>query len=161
MCNEDSACFTQLDVAFRTHTSWGYYNNLTKQEPPADWGIANAEDLFFARRMARGIGIAVDPLSEDQQYVLDGLQGRSEWKGERWVRLSAEFPETVDFVGFFLNEQGVDVAYQEPFYVSYEETWTQRGIMTRPGDSWRAKIHLSDGGIQERSATVERRHQEG
>ena len=62
LCNEDSPCFTRLDVAFDTRTSWGYYNTHTKQEPPGQWGIANAEDLFFARRMAKGLGIPADDL---------------------------------------------------------------------------------------------------
>jgi hypothetical protein len=155
VCNEDSPCFTQLDVAFHTHTSWGYYNNLTKQEPPAAWGIANAEDLFFARRMARGVGIPIQPLDEDKQYVLDGLQGRWEWRGQRWVRLTAEFPERINLVEFFLNGNLIDVAYQEPFYVNYEQTWIQKGILTRPGDQWRAEIHLADGRVLVRNATVE------
>ena len=155
VCNEDSPCFTQLDVAYHTHTSWGYYNNLTKQEPPAAWGIANAEDLFFARRMARGIGISVESFDEDEQYVLDGLKGRWEWKGQRWVRLTAEFPEKVDQVEFFLNGDPIDVAYEEPFYVNYEQTWIQKGIPTRPGDKWRAEIHLVDGRVLVRNATVE------
>src|SRR5690606_8329715 len=37
VCNEDSPCIGQLEVAYRNYASWGYYNNLTKQEPPADW----------------------------------------------------------------------------------------------------------------------------
>jgi hypothetical protein len=155
VCNEDSPCFTQLDVAYRTHTSWGYYNSLTKQEPPAAWGIANAEDLFFARRMARGIGIPVEALDEDKQYVFDGLQGRWQWRGQRWVRLTAEFPEKINLVEFFLNGNLIDIAYQEPFYVSYEQTWIQKGILTRPGDQWRAEIRLSDGRVLERNAKVE------
>jgi hypothetical protein len=36
VCNEDSPCVSQLSVAFDTQTSWGYYNNLTKQEPPTN-----------------------------------------------------------------------------------------------------------------------------
>ena len=155
VCNEDSPCFTQLDVAYHTHTSWGYYNNLTKQEPPAAWGIANAEDLFFARRMARGIGIPVEPLEEDKQYILDGLQGRWEWMGQRWVRLTAEFPERINLVEFFLNGNLIDTAYQEPFYVNYEQTWIQKGVSTRPGDQWRAAVHLADGRVLVREEKVE------
>jgi len=155
VCNEDSPCFSQLDVAYRTHTSWGYYNNLTKQEPPAAWGIANPEDLFFARRMARGIGIPVEPLHEDEQYVLDGLQGRWEWMGQRWVRLTAEFPEKINQVEFFLNGNFIDTAYQEPFYVNYEQTWIQKGVSTKRGDQWSAEIHLGDGQVLDRHEKVE------
>ena len=32
VCNEDSQAVGQLEVAYNTRTSWGYYNNMTKQE---------------------------------------------------------------------------------------------------------------------------------
>jgi len=152
VCNEDSPCFTQLDVAFETRTSWGYYNNHTKQEPPAAWGVANAEDLFFARRMARGLGIPVEELPEEQRYVLLGLNDRWEWKGERWIRLAAELPETVRSVEFFCNDRRVDVAWEEPFYVNHDNTWIQKGAPTRAGDRWKAVVHLADGRLLERFA---------
>jgi hypothetical protein len=152
VCNEDSPCFTQLDVAFETRTSWGYYNNHTKQEPPAAWGIANAEDLFFARRMARGLGIPVAELPEKDRYVLLGLNDRWEWQGERWIRLAAEEPETVRMVEFFRNDRRVDVAWEEPFYVNHDTTWIQGGTPTAAGDRWKAVAHLADGRVLERSA---------
>ncbi len=154
LCNEDSPCFTQLDVAFRMGTSWGYYNNLTKQEPPAAWGIANAEDRFFARRMARGLGIPVEALAEEDRYVLDGLSDRWTVGGKRWVRLTAELPETVDYVEFSCNGVPVDVAYEEPFYVNYRSTWIQDGVDTRAGDRWKAVLHLNDGRVIERAAVT-------
>jgi hypothetical protein len=154
VCNEDSPLFTQLEVAFDTGTSWGYYNNLSKQEPPVNWGIANAEDLFFARRMAQGLGIAVPELSEEERYVLDGVTGPYEFKGERWIRLSAEYPESINRVEFFLNGVPADRAYQEPYFVNYVDTWTQTGSRTVKGDTWKALIHLGDGRILERTAEV-------
>ena len=154
VCNEDSPCYTQLDVAFDTQTSWGYYNNLSKQEPPVRWGIANAEDLFYARRMAKGLGIKVPALSEEEQYVLDGVNGPYELNGERWIRLTAEYPESIKYVDFFLNGEQVDRAYQEPFFVNYVETWIQTGFRTKKGDKWRAIIQLGDGRILERIAEV-------
>jgi hypothetical protein len=155
VCNEDSPCFTQLNVAFDTQTSWGYYNNLSKQEPPAYWGVFTAEDLFFARRMARGLGIPVEKIVEDQQFVLDGVTGPYELEGKRWIRLSAEYPECVEFVDFFLNDRLVERAYEEPFYINYEETWIQGGFKTKFGDKWKAIIHLKDNRIIERTADVE------
>lgn len=152
VCNEDSPCFTNLDVAFDTDTSWGYYNNLSKQEPPVRWGIANAEDLFFARRMARGLGIKVPDLSEEEQYVLDGVTGPYELNGERWIRLTAEYPETINYVDFFQNGVKVDRAYQEPFFVNYVDTWTQTGSKTKKGDNWKAVVRLGNGKTLERSA---------
>ena len=154
VCNECSPCFTNLDVAFDTETSWGYYNNMSKQEPPVDWGIANAEDLFFARRMARGVGIKVPDLTEEEQYVLDGVTGRFESNGERWIRLTAEYPETINYVDFFLNGERVDRTYQEPFFINYVDTWTQTGIKTKKGDKWKAIIYLGDGRTLERTAEV-------
>ncbi|MFI3257191.1 MAG: hypothetical protein R3Y36_02710, partial [Spirochaetales bacterium] len=47
ICNEDSSSIGQLKVSQNTHTSWGYYNNMTKQEPPADWSITKGEDFFL------------------------------------------------------------------------------------------------------------------
>ena len=45
VCNEDSQAIGQLQVAFQTGVSWGYYNNMTKQEPPTDWSITPGEDM--------------------------------------------------------------------------------------------------------------------
>ncbi len=51
VCNEDSPLYDQLTVSYHTHTSWGYYNDFTKQEPPAFWNIRKGEDEFFAKRL--------------------------------------------------------------------------------------------------------------
>jgi hypothetical protein len=155
VCNEDSQLVSMLDVAFDTGTSWGYYNNITKQEPPTFWGLTNAEDKFFARRMARGLGIPVSPIPEEEQYVLEGLSGPWQQSGERWIRLVAENPITVNFVEFFMNGVLVDRAYQEPFLVNYRTTWLQKGYKTQKGDKWRAVINLVDGGTLERNVEVE------
>lgn len=104
--------------------------------------------------MARGLGIPVDSISEEDQYVLDGLNDRWSWEGRRWVRLSAEFPETVNSVEFYRNGNLVDLAFGEPFYVNYEQTWIQRGTPTAAGDVWKAVVHLVDGRTLEREATV-------
>ncbi|HAA78670.1 TPA: hypothetical protein DCE37_26530, partial [Candidatus Latescibacteria bacterium] len=32
VCNEDSPAIGNMGVAYKTATSWGYYNNMTKQE---------------------------------------------------------------------------------------------------------------------------------
>jgi hypothetical protein len=155
VCNEDSPMFSQLDVAFDTGTSWGYYNNMTKQEPPVLWGIANAEDKFFARRMARGLGIPVTPLSEEEQYALEGVKGPWDYQGERWIRLVAEYPEKVSSVEFFLNGVPVEKVYSEPFFINYISTWLQKGYKTQKGDKWRAVIYLADGRVLERDTEAE------
>jgi len=53
LCNEDSHAIGQLAVTYNTGVSWGYYNNMTKQEPPADWSVLPGEDTYFAYRMAK------------------------------------------------------------------------------------------------------------
>ncbi len=55
VCNEDSPCCTRVDVALDTGTSWGYYNNYTKQIPPADYGVTPGEDLFLPGRRPRRV----------------------------------------------------------------------------------------------------------
>ena len=155
VCNEDSPLISQLDVAFDTYTSWGYYNNLAKQEPPVDWGFAGAEDMFFARRMARGLGIDIPCISSDQAYVLEGVQGRFMDSGKRWIRLASENPETIRRVVFLVNDRMIDLAYQEPFFVDYKETWIQGGTFLMPGDVVKAVVHLMNGKILERVAIAD------
>lgn len=57
VCNEDSQALAEMQVALDQGVSWGYYNNMTKQEPPVDWGITRGEDQFFAVRLAESFGI--------------------------------------------------------------------------------------------------------
>lgn len=47
VCNEDSQSLTQMQVALDQSVSWGYYNNLSKQEPPVDWNILPEKMLFL------------------------------------------------------------------------------------------------------------------
>lgn len=145
VCNEDSPCASRLDVAFDSKTSWGYYNNLTKQEPPARWGVLPGEDLFFARRMARGLGIPVEPLDESEQYLFLGFEPEITFGGKRWLRVAAERPETIARVEFHRNGDMIDAAYEEPFFLLGENTWMQQGVETQRGDRWEAKVDLVDG----------------
>ena len=80
-----------------------------------------------------------------KQYVLDGLQGRWEWMGQRWVRLTANCPRRINLVEFFLNGNLIDIAYQEPFYVNYERTWIQKRHIERQGINGGRKFLLADG----------------
>jgi len=155
VCNEDSPCIGMLDVAFHTGTSWGYYNNLTKQEPPADWGVTPGEDHYFARRMAAGIGIELPPVPEEEQYYLQGFEPHVTLDNKRWIRLASLNPETIDYVEFFRNGELVDIAYNEPFMILNDTTWIQEGWVMGPDDKeWRAVIHLAGGGIVERTVEV-------
>jgi hypothetical protein len=155
VCNEDSPCIGNLSVAFADSVSWGYYNNLTKQEPPADWGVTRGEDLFFARRMARGVGIRVPELAAEDRYVFQGFEPDVTYDGKRWLRVSSEAPESIDFVEFFHGGRLVDVAYDEPFFLNYQTTWIAGPVEVASGRGlWTARIHLRTGGSVERTGEI-------
>ncbi len=146
VCNEDSPCIGMLDVAFRTRSSWGYYNNLSKQEPPADWGITPGEDFFFARRMAEGIGIELALIEEKDMYVLQGFEPYMTIEQKRWIRLASMYPESINLVEFYRNGELVDTAFNEPFMVNNETTWIQKAnLITDQDKEWKAIIYLKDG----------------
>lgn len=153
LCNEDSSAIGQLQVAFDTHTSWGYYNNISKQEPPADWSVNPGEDHFFAHRMARGIGIAVAEIPEPGQYLLQGVELAA--RGIYWLRVAALYPEKVDRVDFYLNGTKVQTCYDEPFMLNfctnfYQLPWHRKA----PKEHWSAVISLRDGSSIERTLTM-------
>ncbi|MBV7334930.1 hypothetical protein KFU94_43160 [Chloroflexi bacterium TSY] len=150
VCNEDSHAIGQLAVAYKTCTSWGYYNNMTKQEPPADWSITKGEDTFFAHRMAQGIGIEVPSLPIEDQYYLQGLEPQMTDGGQRWLRLASLYPETIDSVDFYRNGSLYYTAYDEPFSINYISNWRHGGIDAVDDDRWRAVIYLRDGGTIEK-----------
>lgn len=154
VCNEDSQAIGQLNVAYQTHTSWGYYNNMTKQEPPADWSITTGEDRFFAHRMARGLGIPVEPIPAAEHYYLQGLEPAWSANGQRWLRLASLEPESIDHVVFYRNGEPYYIAYDEPFAVHFISNWRQGGVTAVPGDLWRAVIQLRNGAAIERSGTA-------
>ena len=148
VCNEDSQAIGQMEVTYKTRTSWGYYNNMTKQEPPADWGITQGEDLFFARRMAQGIGIDLPDLPADEQFYLQGLEAENTDNGQRWIRLASLYPESINFVEFYRDGELYYIAYDEPFSVHYESNWRQGGVDIRSAnEQWTATIHLRNGDV--------------
>lgn len=149
VCNEDSPCVSQLSVAFDTQTSWGYYNNLTKQEPPTNWGITPGEDAFFARRMAEGVGIALPALARDEQFYLQGFEEHIVLDGRRWVRLASLYPENIDYVEFFCDSQPVERAYCDPFMMRNVTTWIQEPVAVGPAEEWEAIVHLAGGEVVE------------
>jgi len=152
--NEDSHALGQMDVTYKTQTSWGYYNNMTKQEPPANWGVMPGEDHFFAIRMAQGIGIEVDDPPEAEQLVLMGVEPNMAYDGLRYIRLASLYPESINFVEFFRNNELYYISYDEPFPIHYLSNWRQGGVESRPGDVWKAVIYLHDGRVLEREETV-------
>lgn len=155
VCNEDSQAIGQLEVAYKTRTSWGYYNNMTKQEPPADWSVTKGEDLFFAMRMAQGIGISVPNLPFEEQYYLQGLEPDWQDNGERWLRLASLYPESINYVDFYRNGKLFYTSYDEPFTINFVSNWRQGSVKMKPDDKeWKAVIHLRDGEILEKVVTL-------
>ena len=153
--NEDSQAIGQMAVTYQTGTSWGYYNNMTKQEPPTDWSVTAGEDTFFAYRMAEGIGIDLPPIPDEAQYHLHGFEPHLSDNGQRWIRLASLYPERIDFVEHYRNSELYYVSYDEPFSVHYVSNWRQHGVTIRPDDkAWQAIIHLRNGDVIERVAQI-------
>ena len=145
VCNEDSQAIGQLQVAAQTRTSWGYYNNTTKQEPPADWSITPGEDTFFALRLAQMLGIEVEEPPFDEQYYFQGFEEHMTWHNKRWLRLASLYPESVNYVQFYRDDELYYTAYDEPFSVHFRSNWNQGGVDIGGEKHWRAVVHLRDG----------------
>ena len=144
-----------MDVALELGTSWGYYNNYTKQIPPAEHGILPGEDLYFARRIARAVGIPVEDLPFEDQFYLQGLEDWTEFHGKRAIRLAAEFPEEVDYVDFYLNGKKIYRSYDEPFFLDTEFTWLASPRVMKPDEKdWKAVVKLSDGRTVEKQVNL-------
>ena len=150
--NEDSQAIGNVEVAFKTQTSWGYYNNATKQEPPADWRVTRGEDTFFAHRMAEGIGIEVPALPEEDHYYLQGLEPNLSYNGQRWIRLASLRPEAISFVDFYRNGELFYTSYDESFPINFNSNWRYGGVDVSGDDEWKAVIHLGNGDVLERTA---------
>ena len=152
VCNEDSQAIGNLLVCEHTGTSWGYYNNMTKQEPPARWGVLPGEDTFFALRIADIIGIDKPTPALEDQYYLQGFEPEMTYGGKRWPRLASLYPETINFVEYFRNGELYYVSYDEPFSTDFRSNWRQDGVAVTPGERWEARIHLKDGTVLTRAA---------
>lgn len=143
VCNEDSQALGNMQTSLDQGVSWGYYNDLTKQEPPTDWGITRGEDRFFAQRMAEGLGIEVPTIPSSEQFYLQGLEPQATVDGKRWVRLASLYPEKISRVDFYRNGKLFYQCYDEPFTVNFNCNWNQGHV--KDGGKWSAVIHLHDG----------------
>lgn len=154
--NEDSQALSQMGVTFKTGVSWGYYNNMTKQEPPVDWGITKGEDRFFALRMNEYLTGKKAELALEEQFYLQGLEKDMTYENKRWIRLASLYPEKIDYVEFIRNGELYQLAFDDPFCVNFWFNWAQfpvEGI--EPGECWKAIVHLSEGKIVEKETIVE------
>ncbi len=155
VCNEDSPDITHLPVAVHEGASWGYYNNLTKQEPPADFGITPGEDTYFALRMAETLGIRGTGIDEPDPFLLQGLSENESTEGKRWPRLAARHPEKVDRVEFYRDGTLLCTVYDPPFTVGYRSNWYQNTLPRNEwGEAWEARIYLTDGTVTSRFQRV-------
>jgi hypothetical protein len=145
VCNEDSQCIGQIPVAVAGRFSWGYYNNITKQEPPADWSITPGEDAFFALRMAEAIGIDVELPADEDRYVLQGVDPRWSVDGKYWPRLASLYPETIDRVEFFDGDTLLDRSWDPPFMLFTRNTWMANPWQSGDSSKLRAVVYLRDG----------------
>ncbi len=147
--NEDSQLITQMKVSIDTHTSWGYYNNFTKQEPPTDWSITKGEDVYFAYRMANFIGIKWNKPEED--FYLQGFEKDLViLPNKRFVRLASSYPEKIDYVEFYEDDILLDISYDEPFLMYSKETWEQWPYISKEGaKEFKAIVYLHNGETKE------------
>lgn len=144
--NEDSPLFTHLEVAVEDHFSWGYYNNMTKQEPPCDWGITRGEDEYFAQRLSGLIGI-IRPEAGNEFY-LQGFEPEMTIAGGRYVRVTGRRPELVDRVRFYEDDTLLDVAYAEPFMLYSQATWIQEPyFLSKDAKEFKAEVVLYNGQV--------------
>lgn len=143
VCNEDSPLYSQLSVSYATHTSWGYYNNLTKQEPPAFWEIRKGEDTYFAERLQQIIhGGAI----QENQYVLEGLEEDTVIEGRHYVKVAARYPEQIRYVEYYEDGVLLDTAFDQPFLMYALTTWEQKPYVPSEGaKEFEAKVALATG----------------
>lgn len=154
--NEDSQAIGQMEVTFGNDVSWGYYNNMTKQEPPVYWEITKGEDTFFAERMKEGLTGIKSRIPFEEQFYLQGLEPHMEYEGRRFIRLASLYPEQVNYVEFYRDGELFWKAYDEPFCIYYIENWWQGPVEgIKKGEIWTAKIYLRDGRMTEKTVTVE------
>ena len=156
LINEDSQDLTNLSVCVRAHASWGYYNNWTKQEPPADWRVTDGEDRFFAERVAETAGLLPENRADDYRLMgmekdlfapLDQygtMQRRiGNWMPEfplptgdmRFLRLAALYPEHIDYVEFYADGTLIDTVYDAPFLVRAMSNWAQAPVTGLAADA--------------------------
>ena len=155
VCNEDSQSLGNMAVAVKNNASWGYYNNMTKQEPPANWHITPGEDTFFTYRMAKEIGLEVDDIAEEDQYYLQGFEPDMHYEGKRWIRLASLYPEKIDYVEFYRNNKLFYVSYVEPFSIYFVNNWKQLPYIMQPDDKeWKAVIYLKTGEVFEKNKSL-------
>ena len=156
VCNEDSPAISHLDLSVREGVSWGYYNNLTKQEPPTDWDITPGQDVYFAKRMATACGIENNSPERSKEIYLQGLAPDELLNGNAWISLASLYPELIERVDFYRNDILIDRTYEEPFLLNRKTTWLHTPIKrVVSGEQFKAVVYFRDGTIREITKTVQ------
>ncbi len=159
ICNEDSQMISQLDVAYKTHTSWGYYNNMTKQEPPIDWSITRGEDEYFAKRLKKLImgETKIEHTTNVEDYYLQGFEDYNHISNRRYIKLTTMFSEQIDYVEYFEDEKSLYVAYDQPFLLYTIYTWHQHPYTPDINAKYfYANIHLKDGTVLQKKVDLKK-----
>ena len=85
------------------------------------------------------------------------------YEGKRWIRLASLYPEKIDYVEFYREGQLVGRAYDDPFMLnSIGSNWLQKPFPEKlfPGESWSAKVYLTDGTVVETNTVLSEKTQE-
>ena len=64
------------------------------------------------------------------------------------------WPESINYVEFYRNDELVYIAYDDPFLVYFTRTWAQEPIDIEPGTIWKALVYLVNGEILEYKGEV-------
>lgn len=100
------------------------------------------------------IGIEQDEIPKEEQYYFQGLEPKNHHKGMRFLRLASLYPDTINYVRFYKNDQVFYVAYEESFMVNWHSNWMQKGVDTVDGEVWRAEVVLVTGEVINITHTV-------
>lgn len=106
--------------------------------------------------MAENLGIKQSKFTDEQVYVLHGLEPEIEMRGKRWIRLGAMYPEKIHKVEYYRNGELFETAYDAPFSVYYVNNWLQRPVENiEKGDIIEAVITLFDGTVISKTEKLE------
>ncbi len=157
VCNEDSQMFPMLDLCRQTHTSWGYYNNMTKQEPPVSWGITRGEDEYFAKRLTMLLNGQNDiiPTNNPDDYYLQGFEENTNMGERRFIKVTTLFPEQINYVEYYEDDKQLYISYDMPHLMYMIWTWQQNAyIPSKNAKTFTAKIYLTSGTVIEKKVDL-------
>ena len=144
VCNEDSQAIGNMLVCMDNGVSWGYYNDMTKQEPPTNWNVLDGEDKCMALRMAEKLGIVCDLPKDEIELV--GISKNECFEGKCWPRIATLYPEKIDYVEYFYNDEKIFTCYDEPYSLYFDSNWYQQPFKNDSG-KLSVSIIMTDGRV--------------